>query len=195
HSCLKREADDAPFFTPNTTNTLAYNQYLRNPNGSLIIDAENREVTGAWYRIRSRTASACREVSATRQIGCLAAKYTCSMGFARQEAEQLGATAVWINSAGPTPANVLSKVYPLASPMYLNSLRGFENGNQEVARCFAHGPTVHAAAAWAGLLPLNLIDPAAKVRCVDFNESTCEETQPNNFDACLNNPLGIPPYN
>jgi len=196
HSCVKREKDDAPFFTPNTTNTLVYNQYLRNPNGSLIKDAENREVTGAWYRMRSRALTGCRQDTATLQIGCLASQYNCTLGFAGQEAIQAGAAGLVVNGVTSTNATVLNRTYPLARGLFFNSIKGFENvtnTNNELnlSLCFGDNATTNAAAAFAGFVPVNAVDPTAKIKCVDFNETVCGAAS--NVNACTNNPVGIAP--
>ncbi len=197
HSCVKREANDAPFFTPNTTNTLVFNEYLRKPNGSLVKDAENREISGAFYRMRSRSLTGCRQDTATQQIGCLAAQYGCSLGFAGQESLQVaGTTGLVVNSVTATPATVLNRTYPLARGLYFNTLKGFENVSNttnelNLAKCFADNTLVNAAASFAGFVPVNAVDATAKIKCIDFNQSVCTGA-PANSDSCSNNVAPFP---
>ncbi len=197
HSCVKREANDAPFFTPNTTNTLVFNQYLRKPNGSLVKDIVNHEISGAFYRMRSRNLTGCRQDTVDGQVGCLAAQYGCSIGFASQAALQVAGTAgLVVNSVTATPATVLGRTYPLARGLYFNTLKGFENVSNiddelNLAKCFADNTVVNAAASFAGFYPVNAVDPTAKIKCIDFNQSVCSGT-PANSNSCANNSSPVP---
>lgn len=190
HSCLKRESNDAPFFTPNTVNTLAYNQHVRNPNGSLTKDEMGREISSAIYRLRSRNTAGCRLGNSIQQLGCLASQYNCTLGFTNAEAVQAGAVALAIGGVEPSPATVLNRTYPLARSLYLNTVNGFSNlvdingGRQtfdrRLASCFANS---NGAALFAGFVPMNAVDANARVKCVDFDETVCGALT--NVDACL----------
>lgn len=198
HSCLKREANDAPFFTPNTADTRVYNRHLRMPNGALVIDAAGNEVAGAWYRVRS--AITCRE-SATLQIGCLAALYGCTLGLGGPSSEWAGGAALAISGVEAKVPNFLNRSYPLAQSFYLNTLKGFgavtnnsstgtTTNERNFAECFANPAVLHPAATFAGLIPLNAVNSAQGPKCVDFDETVCQPLP--NVNACATNPAPFP---
>ncbi len=204
HSCLKVERNDSPFFTPNTADSRAYNLYLRNPKGSLVLEASGREISAASYRISAQSPTECREATSARQIGCLASHYACSIGIAGSGAAAAGAAGLFVQGIEPSATTILSHNYPLARSYYLATLKGFENvsnmssspppassvvtNEYNIAACFADRNVVNAAAVFAGLVPVNAADPTAAPRCIDFPEDGCLGNPPNR-NACASNPL------
>jgi hypothetical protein len=216
----------------------AYNLILRAADGSVrtiarpnpvALGTMNLPVVGAFYRIHSSrsglpapasTTQVCAtQDDATDQIGCLAQKSLCSIGYAGGGAitNNPGTVAALVNGVQATPATVQALVaggtaYPLSRKLYLNSLRGFENlltssdpsgdagkdAELDLAECYANLP--FSTFASVGTSQINIASPAfgfvplpgatPKALCEDFNGTAC--TDATNTDACENNTGLIP---
>jgi hypothetical protein len=186
-----------------------FNLTLRTSTGGIQKTLGN-DIVGAFYRMHTtRHASAagadgtcadgscCKEVDATRQLGCFAAANACSISFAGIDgtiptidptgAGVLSAHAVSLQSQ--SSSNVLGcSAYPMTRGLFLSTLKGFENvtgTERALAECFSGN---------GGLTtPLNtlitnsefIVRPGGPV-CVDF--AGCGDAASN---ACANNPAGI----
>jgi len=186
HQCLKLETNDTPFLTPNTVNTKAYNKYLRNPNGSLVLDDQRREVYGAFYRVHSvRTlapaARLCTELGSQEQLGCLPQASRCSLSLARRVASnQAGVNVLNVNGIAPSDANIRklvakplpSDVYPLSSKLLMNTMVGSEEivnvSQKNLYACFGRQLFADPALTNAGYVPLQ-----QNGICQDFDERQC----------------------
>jgi cysteine-rich repeat protein len=189
----------------------AFNLVLRTATGGIQKTLTN-DIVGAFYRMHTTRqvaavgadgtcadGSCCKEVDATRQLGCFAAANACSISFAGIDgtiptvdvtgAATLSAHAVSLQSQ--SSSNVLACAsYPMTRPLFLNTLKGFENvtGTElALAQCFSGN---------GGLTtPLNtlitnseFIVRAGGPVCTDFNG--CGDAVSN---ACVGNPAGIAP--
>ncbi|MDX2054735.1 MAG: hypothetical protein SFV15_20200 [Polyangiaceae bacterium] len=186
HQCYKSEANDAPFFTPNSVNTRVFNKYLRNPNGSLVIDNQGREVYGAFYRLHSASALSpsgrlCTEADAQGALGCLPQASQCSLSLARRVAtRQAGSHALPINAVSPTDANVrkiLQKpvpgdAYPLSSKLLMNTMVGSEEvvslPQKNLYECFRRQLFAETPVLNAGYVSIQ-----QNGICEDFDERQC----------------------
>jgi ABC-type phosphate transport system substrate-binding protein len=181
----------------------SHNLVLRNANGSIVLDANGRELVGSFYRIHSGDTSstiakagdaeACRRESSTIQIGCLVQASPCSIGFAGVEAIGVsGTTNLKVKNVRPTAENIRrlitaptsTQLYPLARKLFLNTMIGAENVTGEeatFAACWLNRAVVDAAANAAGYITLDETG-ALPVECVDFDETACGAAT--NHDAC-----------
>jgi hypothetical protein len=105
------------------------------PNGGLMRhNVRKLDVTvpipgGLWT---GSTPKECEEEDATKNIGCLVSKTTCTIGFAGRLA---AATDPYdnkqepfaINGVTPNDTDITNFVYPFARDLYLSALGGFEN--------------------------------------------------------------------
>jgi len=194
-------------FGANGMNGRAYNNFVKNADGSYAKDNINRFITGAYYRIHTSRVMAgggttCTKSSSTDQIGCLVQASPCSLGFAgREAANQAGSLALMVNGITPTQANIEHLVttpadatddYPLARKLYLNTLLGFgdplvKDGELELAKCFSNNTIMNAVVSSRGFIPV-----PGGVLCEDFNEqSKCGAAS--NANACASNPAGVTP--
>jgi ABC-type phosphate transport system substrate-binding protein len=132
-----------------------FNRQRRNAAGALLTNPDNgRQVLNGVFGILD----ACQEISATDQIGCLAANYGCSAGFAGFEATTVSANvaAFGLNGVPALKKNVHNFIdnqvgqpqYPFSRKLYLNSIVNtvgdtsvFEGGFADIASgVFGAGP-------------------------------------------------------
>jgi len=184
-----------------------YNNYSYSGPGILLKDDGARTITGAKHRMRSAKGvcatspqrrcstdaqcgtfgpctlgtTACRETSATLQLGCLTDKDPCAWGWAGYESDALfpGNKALVVNNTIPGNLN-----YVMARNLFVNTMIGFENTatynpggalENELLKCMSDQTKLDAAAVSAGYFPL-------PIQCVDFNETACGAASNNN--AC-----------
>jgi ABC-type phosphate transport system substrate-binding protein len=178
------------------------------------------EVSRAFYRINSTTggrnhagtassASLCRIINATEEIGCLVQRPNsgCSLGFAgyaavdgptqafaepvalnnidisQQSVQNLALAAVGQPTVGPT--------YPLSRKLYLNTFKGFENvtgAELTFAQCFANVTTGQLST--AGFFPVPALP--GNVGSAPVCESMCPQANGVNGGHCAGNPA---PFN
>jgi hypothetical protein len=167
----------------------AYNLQVRRPGtGQLLTYANGTEVLAAFYRIHSTRGGLrthhdptplCREVDATRQIGCLVqappAGCNCSIGFAGGEAVQLArAEPLALEQIDWTDRNIQNLVsgagaaYPLARKLYVNAIHGFETltgAERNLAACFATPTTINPVLDQFGFTRLPNQDPICEEAC------------------------------
>jgi len=191
HAGCLNKSFNVPAFSPSGADGRAYNLVLRNADGTIAVDASNRQLKGSFYRIHttktvSTPADTCTKQSATLQIGCLVQADACTIGFAGREAADLipDATSLRVNGILPTNANVRllltdptnPGVYPLARLLYLNTMKGFASltdpAQAALAACFQNRTVVDAAAQAAGFITLDDTG-TTPIPLVDFNESAC----------------------
>jgi RHS repeat-associated protein len=206
-----------------------YNLILRNPDGS-ILQATRPDslrpglvtvpIAASYYRIHStrslllppnHAANVCAgNTDSNDQIGCLTLASPCSIGYAGRRAvtNNPGTSGALVNGIANTPATVRALAlsgtsYPLASKLYLNTLRGFEllhnsdssvpgtDAEEELAKCFATLPfdgTINVESPAFGLTKLPALNGSTteKPLCEDFNGQTlCGDAT--NSDACIGN--------
>ena len=147
----------------------------------------------------------CDQPDSTQQVGCLVAANSCSTGFAGIDATLAAidpaATAAGGNdtTAHAQSLNLISSSntldcasYPMTSPLYLNTLQGFETvtGTQlGLAKCFSGAGLTSPHTITGMILGAGFIPNQTGPFCQDFSgESACGDTQ---ADACANNPTGI----
>jgi hypothetical protein len=169
-NCISPKLNPNVFFVNLNDDARRFNRFLRKPTGALMS-------AQAAFRIDS----ACTDDSSTENIGCLAAEYDCSVGFAGREATFVpGAKALLVKGIAPTvPAIRLLKqptglntpgVYPFTRFLYLNSVVGFAavTGNEDTALdCFLNQTTLDTAVSANGFVTLD----EAPI-CEDFPELT-----------------------
>jgi hypothetical protein len=212
-----------------------YNLILRNAAGVVRTIARPNPVAlgtmslplvGSFYRLHSsrsglaapnHTQVCATQDDATDQIGCLAQKNLCSIGFAGGGAvsSNPGTVAAQVNGVAPSTANVQALVsggttYPLSRKLYLNTIRGFEtllasdaavagkDAELDLSECYANLPfstfgtvgtaQINVASPAIGFVPLPGATP--KALCEDFNGTACGDAT--NTDACEGNTGLIP---
>jgi cysteine-rich repeat protein len=187
----------------------AFNLVLRTAAGGIQRTLDN-QVVGAFYRMHTRrnlSASGadgtcnsdvcCREVDATRQVGCLVAASACSIGFSGINGiapvvmpvggGSLSAHAVSLQTQSSSTVLACPN-YPMTHSLFLSTLIGFEN---------VTGPELSLAECFSGngglTTPLStliahseFIPRVGGSICMDFNG--CGDPISN---ACANNPAGI----
>jgi len=207
----------------------AYNLVLRKPDGSIRQVSRpdpfkpgltTTAVAAAYYRIHTtrslllppnHATSVCgANTDSSDQIGCLAQASPCSIGFAgrRSVTNNSGTVAALVNGIANTKANIQAlllggNAYPLASKLYLNTLRGFEqlhdsdastpgtDAEEELTKCFATLPfngAINVESTALGLTKLPAMNGAAteKPLCEDFDgQALCGDST--NTDACVGN--------
>jgi ABC-type phosphate transport system substrate-binding protein len=206
-NCLNSSTNVAPTATPGTDGRI-YNLTLRAGSGSIVLDSDGKQVTGAFYRIHTTTPAAkagdaepCRRDTSTVQIGCLVQANPCSIGFAGLEAMNVsGATNLKVNNNRPTAKNIRellkpvpgTNLYPLARKLWLNTMIGFENvvdkptGEEDtLLSCYTNRTIVDAAVNKVGFTTLDDTG-TLPIQCQDFNDLLCAG-QVANVDACANN--------
>ena len=117
----------------------SYNQILRRNDSAILRDNSTRRLVGSYYRLHQTQLLAggvgqgpgtrvCQEMTATRQIGCLTAANTCSIGFAGREATELTATiGLRLKGKPPNVPEIQDLVlnpanaYPFSRKLYFNS--------------------------------------------------------------------------
>jgi len=188
------QAFNLPAFSDLSLDGRAYNLVVRKSDGTIVLDENNREIVGAFYRVRSTTlgapqAPACAESSSTRQVGCLGELDGCSIGYAGREAAESapGAVALAVDGRLPTDENVRRLLtpapdpltYPLARRLWLTTLVGFDNvsapGQAAAAACFRDRAIVDAALLAAGFTPVD-DDGSLALERVAFDSGQCIAT-------------------
>lgn len=213
-NCLNPPTNRPFAFDPTAVNGIApgaadarvYNSHLITgpaATSTYQLDTFSRPIIGAWYRIHSlhtiatgATATACQQVDATLQIGCLVQASPCSVGFAGRTADAWDSTstspgkttAMKINQVLPLTACVQSFSYSLSRKLYLDSVVGWPNvaatdvtwGPKELAlaQCEATGTTITPILTGLNFIPLasgapNSGNPFAE----DFDEPMVCPTQ------------------
>jgi hypothetical protein len=190
----------------------AYNQFIKNADGSYKRDNLGRVILGAAFRLHTtRTiaagAATCQQTSSTDQIGCLTQANPCTIGFAGREATGVapGIVALKVNGLEPTQANIEALVrtpstaddYVLSRKLYFNTLVGFENvtgGELELAKCMSDNAIVGPIADARKFLRVP-VDAAAGLNgvfCESFREGACDSPATGtNANSCTNNPAGV----
>lgn len=180
--CLSTKDNKSAYTTGPTGDGRVFNKFVRKGDvaGSIVVDKAGRPEVNGYYRVRSDN---CQEVSSTRNIGCLAGDYSCSIGFAGREAAdapELGANALAVGGVFPTEAEILKLKtndptrYPLARFLYVASTGGIENVADSNANegallsCIQNPAVAEGHAVTAGFVPLG--EPPI---CNDFNEVAC----------------------
>jgi len=188
YDCLNTKDNKSAFTTGPTGDGRIFNKFVRKGDaaGSIVTDKAGRLEVNGYYRVRSN--DGCQQISSTRNIGCLAGDYSCSIGFAGREAGEdpavLHAKPLTVGGVFPTDAEILKLKtndptrYPLARFLYVASTGGVENvglpapnGNANEAAllaCFQNQTVAGPLAAQAGFVPLG----QAPI-CNDFNETSC----------------------
>jgi hypothetical protein len=95
--------------------------------------------TGVASGIGSGPAHCSKPNSDTRTIGCLASLGACSIGYSGKESATSNPTAVFsaqiVNDIPLTDPNILSNTYPIARPLFISSLKGFDGCNAGIDSC------------------------------------------------------------
>ena len=171
-----------------------FNRYLRESSGSLALEA-GQPVVASYYR-----SSACGESRSILQAACLATDTPCSLGLGNREglARVADAKVVALNGVEPTDLDVrrvLAKPadplrYPLAFPLYVNTLDGFGNlsdpEEDALRSCYLAESTATSAASATGLVGLG-----GPPRCIDFNETRCNTITCQTDSDCAAGELGM----
>ena len=213
--CLNLVARNVPLGASPSGDPRAYNAILRNADGTIVKDTNNREMSGAYYRIHTTSAftggSPCTQPSSTRQIGCLTQASPCSIGFAGLEAGTAiaGVSPNAVNGLLPTTTNIrqlltdpdatLDTTYKLGRFLRLSTLKGFgsthitDPAQKDLANCYNDQSVVFNCTTSAGYITLaDTVGGAPTSQCEDFDESLpttsggCGASSNNN--ACTNVP-------
>lgn len=204
--CLNTVARNLPLGAAPSGDPRGWNFILRNNDGTIVKDTNNREMSGAWYRIHTTNqfaGTSCTQSSSTKQIGCFAQASPCSIGYAGLEAGTAiaGVSPVKVNSVGPSvpavrgllsdPSATLDTTYKLARFLRINTLLGFSNvsvaDQKSLAHCFNDQSVVFPCTNSVGFITLaDTVAAFPNSQCEDYNEQAKCGAASNN-DACASN--------
>jgi hypothetical protein len=193
-NCITPEKLGNPISPPTGKPERLYNLTLRAKDGTVRLDRWGRPIVGAFYRLRSfASRGGCVFPSTNDQLACLSAQVPCSLGVSAYSAaadpkpppsmtSMFSPSVSYVNLGGVAPgtATIQSGAYPLAQPVYINSVVGFDHftgAEQRLRDCWTRSSLASSASLHAGLVAL----PNGP-SCVDFDERQCGATS--NTDAC-----------
>lgn len=208
-NCMAASNSNSPI-VPNSTDGRAYNTVRRNAQGQVQFLSPNAPDVPSWRMNSfvadndnlfgrftpgfpiTAAESVCTRTNATEQLGCVVANTGCTIGYAGRggvfsstdptislgnEPFKLGVGA---GPAVPPRDSAIASGYPLARPLYINAIGGFENLTTDclargedlawcadqlnIANTFFHmdvGTPAHEACIYAGYSPRT----AATVTC------------------------------
>lgn len=146
-----------PLTVPGSTDGRCYNFVMHQTNGTVRLQQgagptalphvaswrENMvaiDVLNTAGKVYAAGEFVCREVDATRNIGCLVGKTTCTVGFAGREAafntgsdSHLYSEPVKLRGVTPNNTDILSFNYGIARDLWINAPHGFENLSDDCA--------------------------------------------------------------
>jgi hypothetical protein len=201
--CLNTVARNLPLGAPPSGDPRGYSFVLRNNDGTIVKDTNNR---GKW-RARG-TESHDQQVrgdigtqpSLDCQIGCFAQASPCSIGYAGLEAGTAiaGVSPLKVNSIAPSvpavrglltdPSATLDTTYKLARFLRINTLLGFSSvsvaDQKSLAHCYNDQSVVFPCTNSVGFITLaDTVAAFPNSQCEDYNEQTPCGAGSNN-DAC-----------
>lgn len=148
-----------PLTVPGTTDGRCYNFVMHAADGTVRMQAGSPGAPNAlphvasWRenmvnidlgtdtgKVYATNEFVCREVDATRNIGCLVGKTTCTLGFAGREAayhtandHHLYNEPIKLRNTTPNNTDILSFNYAIARNLWINATHGFENISDDCA--------------------------------------------------------------